>query len=501
MSEVFLATRAISKSFSGVQVLKNIDIDIPRSAILGIIGENGAGKSTLMKIISGLYTPSSGHILINGKRTDIRNPEVARDLGISIIPQEFNIIETLSISENIFLGKELTDRYGFTKKKEMRTRSQSLLDDLEVTIDPEASITSLSAAEKQMVEISKALSNSAELLIMDEPTTVLTEHETRTLFNLVRKLKHRNLAIVFVSHKLNEVKKICDEVVVLRDGELIVRRPTATMSKKEMVRNMVGREIEEFEPPERVRSSETALDVRNLCDGDKLSNISFAVKRGEILGLAGLVGAGRTEIAEAVIGVRRIVSGQVLLDDRPVQIGSPSDAYRLGIGYLSEDRQERGIITSFPLFQNISLTSIDRYCRFFFRMLVRRKELESASAYRERFNIKAHSLDTVLSSLSGGNQQKVSLAKIIDTRPRILILDEPTRGVDVSAKQEIYTFIRTLAGNGIACVLISSEQEEIIKLCHRVIVIRNGTISGELQRQNLNEENIMYLATGTQDHT
>ncbi len=500
MREALLSTKNISKAYSGVPVLNNISIELFSNSVLGIIGENGAGKSTLMKIISGLVAPTSGKIFLQGKEASIPNPEAACNLGISIIPQEFNLIDTLKVYENIFLGKELYNRYGFLKKETMINRSKSILGELEVDIDPEADIGTLSAAEKQMVEISKALSINARLLIMDEPTTVLTEFETDILFNLVLKLKERGFAVVFISHKLDEVKKICDDVLVLRDGNFIIRKPAIDMSKAEMVKSMVGRDIENLISPRKVEAKDYALELKNLSDGDKIDKISFGVRPGEILGLAGLVGAGRTEIAETIIGIRRRAAGEIYINNKAVQIKRTSEAYKLGIGYLSEDRQGKGIITSFPIYQNITLTSIEHYCRSFLKFLVRKKEIANASEYKRKFNIKALQLDARLDSLSGGNQQKVSLAKIVDTRPKVLILDEPTRGVDVSAKQEIYHFIRELAEAGIACILISSEQEEIIKLCHRVIVVRKGSISGEIGREDLTEEKIMFLATGVQEN-
>jgi ribose transport system ATP-binding protein len=499
MTNVLLKTEAICKDFSGVQVLKHIDLEIVRGEVLGIIGENGAGKSTLMKILGGIYTPSSGQITFEGRPVAIRGPADAKRLGISLIPQEFNLVKDLTVYDNIFLGSEITQRNGLLDKKKMMARTSSLLQELEVNIRPDERIDRLSAAEKQMVEISKAVAMDAKLLIMDEPTTVLTQYEIDILYRLMRRLKSQGVTIIYISHKLKEVKAICDRVMVLRDGEVICIEPIDRLSIYQMAERMVGRELSQIFPPKTPASAEPVLTVRNLTVPGVLEDITFELNKGEILGLAGLVGAGRTEVAETIMGIRKHSAGEILLNGAAIEIHTPEDAVAAGINYLSEDRQGSGILTGFSVADNITLVSLRAYCDYVIELINGKRQRAAAQQHVDRFNIKTQSLDTRLEFLSGGNQQKVSLAKSIDPQPLVLIADEPTRGVDVSAKQEIYRFIKSLADMGLSCIFISSEQEEIVGMCHRVLVMKDGRIMGSLTGDEISEAEIMFLATGVHE--
>jgi len=499
MSEILLETRGISKDFSSVYVLRDIDIQVVRGEILGIIGENGAGKSTLMKILSGIHTATAGEILFEGTPVQIHGPLDAKRLGISLIPQEFNLISQLTVYDNVFLGSELRLGNGLLDKKTMMARTRELLSELRVDIKPDERIEKLSTAQKQMVEICKAVSINAKLLIMDEPTTVLTQFEIDILFRLMRRLRDQGATIIYISHKLKEVKTICDRVTILRDGSVIATEPVASVTITDMAQRMVGRALNQVFPQKGTPTADVVLEVQDLTIPGVIDHVSFQLHRGEIVGLAGLVGAGRTEVAEAILGVRRAVQGRILVNGKAVEISRPVDAVANAISYLSEDRQGSGILVGFSVIKNISLVSLASYCRYVLRLILRQKERASAEAHARRFNIKAPSLDTRLEFLSGGNQQKVSLAKSIDTRPAVLIADEPTRGVDVSAKQEIYRLISGLAAEGLACLFISSEQEEVIGMCHRVLVMKQGRVMGSLEGGRITEEEIMFLATGIRE--
>jgi ribose transport system ATP-binding protein len=493
MNEVFVQTRGITKDFSSVRVLDNISVGIRRGEILGLIGENGAGKSTFIKILSGIYTPSSGHIEVEGRKTEIRDAKDAKRMGISLIPQEFNLVETLNVYENIFLGDELRHPSGLLDRAGMMAKTKELLDGLDAGVDPEASIRSLSVAQKQMVEIAKAVKVDARLLILDEPTTVLTLHEIEILFRLMTRLKGKGVTMIYISHKLKEVKKICDRVMVLRDGEFICLEDTRALDIAEMARRMVGRELNQIFPAKLAPRPEIALEVRGLRVPGLLEDISFTLRSGEILGFSGLIGAGRTELAETILGIRKAASGGILVGGKPASLRKPVDAVNAGIAYLSEDRQGSGVLTSFAMRKNITLVSLRKYAK---PLIDEKKELERTRYYVGQFEIKAPSPDARLETLSGGNQQKVSLAKSLDTAPKIIIVDEPTRGVDVKAKRDIYAFINRMASEGIAVMFISSELEEIIGMCSRVLVMKGGRIVGEVEGEGIAEEEIMFYATG-----
>ena len=490
MSAPVLELRNIVKEFSGVRVLHDISIDVLPGEVLGILGENGAGKSTLLKIISGIYIKTSGQVFVKGDEVNFDAPKDAKDLGIAMIPQEFNLINTLNVFENIFLGSEI--RKGrLLDKKAMRNKTQELLVELETDLDPNALIENLTVAQKQMVEIAKALVSNANILIMDEPTTVLTEHEVSILFSLVEKLKERGVTILFISHKLKEVKQLCDRLVILRDGHLISLDTVTELDEQDMARKMVGRELNQIYPQKATPQDETVLNVKDLSIEGVLNNINFKLKKGEVLGFAGLVGSGRTETAEAIMGLRKKKSGTLEINNQAVDINSPVEAVDKKLAYLSEDRQGKGLILNFNIPNNITLISLKAYVKGLIRKSWERKK---SSEFVDLFDIKAASLDTKLINLSGGNQQKVYLSKWMDTHPEILILDEPTRGIDVNTKKDIYHFIRKLIDDGLSVIFISSELEEIIGLSNRVIVMRSGEIMGELVGEDINEEEIMYHA-------
>ncbi len=494
---IILETRGISKEFSGVRVLNDVSIRVRSGEIMGLIGENGAGKSTLIKIISGIYQPSGGALRLDGRDVDIPDYISAKKLGIAIVPQEFNLINTLTVYENIFLGNEIRKPSGLLDKGEMRKQAAAQLRELKMPVGVDKLISSLSVAEKQMVEISKALLLKARFLIMDEPTTTLTGHEVETLFALMRNLKAQGVTMVFVSHKLHEIKTICDRMTVLRDGDLITVDVVADVDERDIARKMIGRDFQQVFPPKKPRgAADPILEVQGLRIGGLLKDVSFTLRKGEILGFAGLVGAGRTETAEAVMGLRKPDAGLVKMNGAPVQIRTPRDAVELGIGYLSEDRQGKGIVQGFDIPQNITLISLARYLKGV--LIDKTMELAKSREYVQAFNIIAASQRMALRCFSGGNQQKVYLARWVDTNPSILILDEPTRGIDVNAKREIYEFIHTLADKGISCIVISSEMEEVIGLCSRVYVMKEGAIAGCLEGERINEEEIMFHATGIQ---
>jgi len=500
MHEALVRTANIRKDFSAVTVLKDISIELHGGEILGLIGENGAGKSTLMKILAGIYQPTGGELFIAGQPARFLGPSAAKAAGISIVPQEFNLCSDLSVAENVYLGDEILMGYGLLDRAAMVARTGELLAGLAAAIDPQARISSLSAAQKQLVEICKALAHEARVLILDEPTTVLTRVEVDGLFRVMGQLRQRGIAMVYISHKLGEVAEICDRVAVLRDGELVHVAPVAELSLEEMARRMVGRPLSEVFPKlaEPLPGAPLLLEVERLASPGAFEDVSFSLRSGEILGLAGLVGAGRTEVAEAIMGLRR-ASGRIRVAERELRLGRPLDAVAAGIGYLSEDRQGTGVLVPFTIAENTTLVSLPRYSGGLLGSVDRSRERTSAERWKTLFAIKAASTGQRLEELSGGNQQKVALAKSLDPEPRVLIVDEPTRGVDVGAKHEIYRLIAGLAAQGIAIIFISSELEEVIGMCRRVLVMRAGRAAGFVEGAGVSEVEIMYLATGARE--
>ena len=476
-----LEIRDLTKSFGPVSVLKGVTFSLGPGVILGLAGENGAGKSTLAKCISSQYRPDSGTIRLNG--------------SCFTVPQEFTLIPTLRVYENIFLGRELS-RYGFLKKKAMILRAQALLNKVGCTVPPRKMVSDLNVAEKQKIEIAKAFLDRSKLLILDEPTTVLNRMETETLFQILREFREQGGSVIYISHKLEEVRTICDRIVVLRDGVLVADEASGDLSAEEIARRMVGRNLTRIFPPKRPADPGTdeVLRCENVSSGREVLDVSFSLKKGEILGLAGLAGAGRTELAETICGFRRRSGGRIVLNSSVIPRPTPDRMLRAGLSYLPEDRQRTAILPDFTLADNLTLSSLSRYTSLGF---IREKRCrEAAARYMERFRIRAASPDERLGNLSGGNQQKTVIARGLDSSPSVFIFDEPTRGVDVGARGEIYEFIHALAESGVSCLFISSDLEEIIGCCARVLVMREGRISGELSGDDVNEERIMFLATG-----
>ncbi|GLQ53008.1 sugar ABC transporter ATP-binding protein [Devosia nitrariae] len=491
---VILAAKRISKAFGEVPVLFSIDFDIRPGEVHAIIGENGAGKSTLIKILSGLEQPSSGHVELDGQPIELPPDGQAGKLGIVVIHQELNLAEHLTVADSIFLGRELKQG-PFLKLRQMRDEAARILDTLHVHIDPEARISTLSVADKQMVEIAKAISRDARILIMDEPTAVLSAAETKTFFEQVDRLKAKGVAIIFISHKLDEVMRLADRVTVLRDGQLIATVGTEALTPDSIAQMMVGRELSNLYPPKHEADvdADTVLAVRNL-SAPGVRDVSFALRRGEILGFAGLIGSGRTAVAEAIVGLSPIESGEILHEGKPVRFSDVSQSVAAGIAYMTKDRKGKGLLLSANLKDNLTLLTLKRHYKGPF--LDDKSETEALERAVRRFDIRARDPAVKVGQLSGGNQQKLMLGKMMEAEPEIIIIDEPTRGIDVGTKQQIYHIIAALASEGKSIIVISSEMQEVIGMAHRVVVMREGRIAGVLEGAEIAEAEIMRYAAG-----
>ena len=493
-----LQMRGITKTYPGVRALDNVSFEVAKSEVHALVGENGAGKSTLMKILAGAQSMDSGEILLDGAPVHITSPQKAMDLGISIIYQEFNLVPYLNAAENIFLGREPRGTIpGFINFPVMYAEAQKVIDQLGVRLNVRTPVNRLSIAQQQMVEVAKATSRKASIIAMDEPSATLTEHELESLFELIRSLRQKGVSIIYISHRLEEIFQIADRVTVLRDGHLVGTNPVADTNRNEMIRMMVGRELKESAAADQKQPAEIsapALTVKNLTRKGVIEDISFTVHRGEVLGIAGLVGAGRTELARAIFGADRIDSGEVWLNGHRVEIRSPRDAIRRGIGLVAEDRKALGLILGMVVRENISLANLDAVTRVGF--VNRREERRVAQRFIHDLAIKTPSVEQQVQNLSGGNQQKVVLAKWLFTQSKVLIFDEPTRGIDVGSKVEIYQLMNRLAASGVAIIMISSELPEILGMSDRILVMHEGRVSGELNREEATQEKIMSLATG-----
>jgi ABC-type sugar transport system ATPase subunit len=484
--------RDVSKRFPGVLAVDHVDVAIKAGEVHVVAGENGAGKSTLMKLLSQVERPDSGTMLVDGEPVPFHGPRYAQRLGIAMVHQEFALAPHLSVAENLSLGREPT-RAGLINRAEERKRARDLLSRVGLTIDPNRAAGTLSVAEQQLVEIAKALAIDAKLVILDEPTATLTEHEIDELFQVIDGLTEAGTAVLYISHRLDEIFRIADTVTVMRDGRVVDTVPAADLDHDRLVRLMVGRDIANLYPKPEVKPGEPVLTVRGLTTA-AVHNCSFRVRAGEVVGLAGLVGAGRTELARAIFGADRALRGTVEVDGKPVRLSSPRAAVAAGIGYLTEDRKREGLALQLPIDQNITMANLPSLGGF----LRLGRERATAQRRRDELDIRTPSVKRKVQLLSGGNQQKVVVAKWLETHARVLLFDEPARGIDVVAKAELFGLIGELAAAGRAIVLISSYLPELLNMCDRILVLCEGRIVGELPRSEFSEEAVVALATGAE---
>ncbi|MCR4408343.1 MAG: sugar ABC transporter ATP-binding protein [Anaerolineae bacterium] len=493
--DFILRMEQICKRFPGVQALDNVTFRVARGEIHALVGENGAGKSTLMKILTGAIPRDSGQIILRGQEIEIDSPGRAQQLGISMIHQELALIPYLNVGQNIYLGREPGGPLpGLINWPQLYSQAREQLARLNMDLDPLTAVADLPIAQQQMVEVAKALSFNADIIVMDEPTSALTERETETLFEVMRTLKAQGVTIIFISHRLEEVFEVADRVTVLRDGRLIGVAPISEVSMDDVVRMMVGRELGEMYPKQEVSRQDVVLRVRGLTRGNDLRGVSLELHRGEILGIAGLVGAGRTPLARALFGIDPVERGEIWVDGQPARINSPHAAIRLGLGFVPEDRKEQGLFLGMAVRENITIGILDRFSVLGFP---RFRELDRlAESYVRQLDIRTPSLRQRMRNLSGGNQQKVVIARWLTLHPKVLILDEPTRGIDVGAKAEIHALMNRLAGEGVGIIMISSELPEILGISDRILVMRQGQIVGEFSRQEATQDAIMLCAAG-----
>jgi ribose transport system ATP-binding protein len=485
----------VSKSFPGVHALDAVSYDLSAGEVHALLGENGAGKSTLVKILSGVYRPDRGIIRLAGDSVEIRDPANAQALGISPVHQELQLEPYLTVAENIFLGRQPLNRLGLIDRRRMVREAGDILRRLGVSLDPDAMVESLSVAQRQIIAIARATSISARILIFDEPTSSLTDRETSLLFDLIGRLRSDGLGIIYISHRLEEIFRVCDRVTVLRDGRYVATRRVAETSMRELISMMIGREIGDVFHKESAAIGQPVLEVENLSRRGLLRDISLLVRRGEIVGIAGLVGAGRTELARAIFGDMPVDSGVIRVDGHVMRHGhSPDDAIRAGVGFVPEDRKEQGLVTGLSVRQNISMAMLRMLSRASVLSVTKEKLL--AEDYVRKLAIKTPSIDQKAAFLSGGNQQRVVIAKWLATQPKVLIVDEPTRGIDVGAKAEIHGLLNDLARQGMAIIMISSELPEILSMSDRIIVMHQGGIAADLPGRDATQDLIMQYATG-----
>lgn len=491
---VLLEMKGISKRFRGVQALNGVNFDLREGEVHALVGENGAGKSTLMKVLTGIHHPDAGEIFYLGKPYAVKNIGESQALGISMVHQELNMMNDLTVAQNIFIGREM--RSGFIiKDNDMVKETRAIFDHIGIDIDPKIKLGRLTVGKQQMVEIAKAVSRDCKVLILDEPTAALTQTEIDELFRIMADLKSKGIGMIYISHRMDEIKTISDRITVMRDGEYVGTVDTDSVTKDEIINMMIGRVV--YEDPkthsEVPEDAETVLEVKNLTSGNLFKNVSFKLRKGEVLGFSGLMGAGRTEVARAIFGADPIDSGEIYVNGKPVSIKSPKDAVNLGIGYLSEDRKRYGLMLDKSVAENTALASLDKYIKF--GIINDRKIKEEAQIENSKLKTKTPSMEQALKNLSGGNQQKVIIARWLIKNSDILIFDEPTRGIDVGAKSEIYTLMNELARSGKSIIMISSELVEILRMSDRVLVMCEGKKTGELDISEANQEKIMQLAT------
>lgn len=488
-NEIMLSVRGVTKTFPGVRALDRVSFDIYKGQVHGIVGENGAGKSTLMKILSGVYKRDEGEIIFDGEPMQVKKPLESLHLGLSIIYQEFNLVNQMNVGENIYLGR--FSELGGLKK--IHQKARALLDSIGSKISTHTPVEELSVSEKQMVEICKALAFDSKLIIMDEPSTTLTAGEMERLVQIIHGLRAKGITIIYISHKLDEIFELCDRVTVMRDGSVISTRPIAEVTRPAMIAEMVGRSIENEYPPRAEHIGGTILEVRGLRT-KKLQGVSFTAKKGEILGFVGLVGAGRTETVRAVFGADKRHAGEIFLEGKKLDIRRPVDAIRAGFGFITEDRKQQGLLLDFDVGTNITMAAMDHFTKG--GLFDRQAEKAIISRQIEALNVKTPSPDVKIGTLSGGNQQKCLIARWMELHPKVLIMDEPTRGIDVGAKYEIYVLMKQIAEAGGTVIMISSELPEVLNMSNRVIVLSDGRVVGEFDPAQTAAEDIMAAALG-----
>ena len=489
-----LELKNISKNFHGVKALQNVDFQLKENSIHALLGENGAGKSTLVKILCGVYQPDSGSIHLNNQQQTISNPAISLSLGISAIHQESVMFDELTVTENIFIGNHLTKSNRLIDWGLMESKTKQLLEELEANIEPNEKIKDLSIAQRHIVQISRSLIHDADIVIMDEPTASLSQKEINELYTIIRNLKKQNKSIIFISHKLDEVMEVCDDFTVLRDGELIKSDTILNTDKDQLITHMAGREVNQIFPKNNVTIENEIFQVSNFYKKTQFKNINFNLRKKEILGFYGLVGSGRTEIMKSIFGITKPDEGEIHFKDQKITITKPSDAINQGIVYLSEERQQLGMTGLMSVKDNINMAIMDRNSQFYIMDTL--KEIKNASAMQEKLNIKVSYWSQLTQSLSGGNQQKTVIAKWLSTKPEVLILDEPTKGIDVRSKSAVHEFMGELVGEGMSIIMISSELPEILGMCDRVVVMYKGLIKEILDVKNASSEQIVKLASG-----
>ncbi|MDR0718799.1 MAG: sugar ABC transporter ATP-binding protein [Treponema sp.] len=493
--EIILEMKNISKRFGGVHALDNVSLTLRRGEVHALVGENGAGKSTLMKILIGLYSPDSGKILLNGKDAAFKTVRDAQEAGISMIFQEFNQVKVLSVMENIYLGREPKTKTGSVDFKKMYANSSSLLKELGVDLDPKTKIRDLTVAKHQLVEIVKAISLNAGIIIMDEPTSALSKNEIEYLLSTIRILRDQGKCIVYISHKMEEIFAVCERVTVLRDGKFIHTGSVSDVSEKDLIRMMVAREVNDLFPKQESSIGDVLLQVKGLSVKGEFEDVTFDLRRGEILGIAGLMGAGRTELMEAIVGARRPSGGEIYFKGKKIVNNIPGDAIKRGIAMVPEDRKKNGVFLKLSIKDNVLMSALKKCMRG--PGLKKDLEMRCFNEYADKLEIKYSSLSQACRNLSGGNQQKVAVSRVLNADPEIIILDEPTRGIDVKTKSEIHRLMSTLAGTGKAVLMVSSEIPEILGMSDRILVLHEGTQTGILDRKEATADKIMELAVKT----
>ena len=495
MMSALLEVRAVSKAFPGVRALEGVSFDLRPGEVHALMGENGAGKSTLVKILSGIHQPDSGAVHLDGREVRIADPTHSQSYGISTVHQELHLESYLSVAENIFLGRQPLNRFGLIDYRRMQREATALLAEFGSSISADSVVGELSIAQRQIVAVARAISTNCKIVIYDEPTSSFTENETARLFDAIRSLRKRGIGVIYISHRLEEIFRLCDRVTVLRDGRLIATKDVQDTNIRDLIGMMIGRELSDLFKKKDVPIGAPVLDVRNVSVAGLLENVSLQVHRGEIVGMAGLMGAGRTELARAIFGDLRRDSGEIRVDGELLPVrNSPRAAIRAGIGLVPEDRKEQGLVTQMSVGQNISMAVLPSLARA--NVVSARRERGLGAEYVERLAIKTPSIDQKVLYLSGGNQQRVVIAKWLAADPKVLVIDEPTRGVDVGAMAEIHSLLCDLAARGVGILMISSDMNEILAMSDRVLVMHQGRISGELIRQEATQEAIMHLATG-----